>query len=89
MEPIRRILRGYLDGLNRYGDFSGRASWGEYLSFAGVNLVIGLLLNGIAWLTDGGLFSLLSTLYAMAVLVPGLAITVRKIRGFSSEPGLR
>lgn len=81
LNPFKRIIQFYLDGWRSYADFGGRSSWREYLSFFAVNLSIGLCLHGLeAWRQDG-FFGLIALLYGFAVLLPGLAVTVRFLRG--------
>jgi uncharacterized membrane protein YhaH (DUF805 family) len=75
-------MHWYFDVLKKYAVLSGRASRKEYWMFFLFNVIIGFVLGVIdiaAALTDGG-FGLLSGLYALAVLLPGLAVTVRRLQ---------
>ncbi|HSF84506.1 MAG TPA: DUF805 domain-containing protein [Acidimicrobiia bacterium] len=64
----------------KYADFTGRARRAEFWWFNlvnfGVLIVLGILgqIGGI-----GGLFALVGGLYALAVIVPGIAIAVRRL----------
>ena len=78
--PSLTALRGYLNGLNRFADFSGTSSWPEYWSFLVVNLAITLLFQLGEYLAENGFFATIGTLYGLIVLIPGLAITVRLLR---------
>jgi uncharacterized membrane protein YhaH (DUF805 family) len=73
----------YLEVLKKYAVFSGRARRKEYWMFFLFNLIIYVVLA----LIDGlmGTFSpqaglgVLSGLYSLAVLIPSLAVTVRRL----------
>jgi uncharacterized membrane protein YhaH (DUF805 family) len=73
----------YLEVLKKYAVFSGRARRKEYWMFFLFNLIITLVLALIDSLT--GTFSsqaglgLLSGLYSLAVLIPSIAVTVRRL----------
>ena len=76
----------YLDVVkNRYADFEGRARRREYWMFALFNVVVAVgfvAVAGVLGLVSeilAGLFFLLYYLYALAVLVPSLAFTVRRL----------
>lgn len=73
----------YFEVLRKYADFTGRARRTEYWMYTLFNLliVIGLsIVDEVAGLnkaTEG--LSPLSTLYSLAVLIPGLAVIVRRL----------
>jgi uncharacterized membrane protein YhaH (DUF805 family) len=77
----------YIAVLKKYADFSGRASRTEFWMFTLVNLVIELVLTfidyhtGMLNLTTG--LGLLSGIYALAVLLPSVAVTVRRLHDTS------
>ena len=73
----------YLAALKNYGVFSGRARRKEYCYFMlFANLILGalMIIDGVAATFDAeagiGLFS---GLYALAVMVPALAVSVRRL----------
>ncbi len=70
-------MNWYLQVLKNYADFSGRACRTEYWMFVLFNFVIGIVLAII----DGviGSFGILSALYGLAILIPGIAVTVRRL----------
>jgi uncharacterized membrane protein YhaH (DUF805 family) len=75
-------MNWYLEVLKKYAVFSGRARRKEYWMFVLFNFLVTLLLF---WL-DGGLgtrgaagYGLLSGLYSLAVLLPGLGVSVRRL----------
>ncbi|WP_022963882.1 DUF805 domain-containing protein [Halopseudomonas pelagia] len=77
----------YLEVLRKYAVFSGRARRKEYWFFALFNMLAMLVLSFV----DGmiGLYSmeagmgLLSGIYALAILIPSLAVTVRRLHDIS------
>ena len=73
----------YLKVLKQYFDFSGRARRKEYWMFFLFNLLVSIALAiSDAMLgtldTESG-WGLLGALYAIAVLIPGLAVSVRRL----------
>lgn len=70
-------MEWYIKVLKQYADFSGRARRKEYWMFALISLIIAVILGIIESLL--GLSSVLGTLYALAVLIPSIAVTVRRL----------
>ena len=75
----------YLKVLRDYAVFEGRASRSEYWYFVLFNLIVTIVLMvienalGLLFLaTDSGL-GLLTLIYALAVLVPSLAVAMRRL----------
>lgn len=73
----------YLMALKKYAEFQGRAQRKEYWMFTLFNFlamvllgVVGALLGGGG---EGGLGDVLQGLYGLGVLVPGIAVTVRRL----------
>ncbi|THH39818.1 DUF805 domain-containing protein [Neolewinella litorea] len=77
---LRSLLEGYREGWRRYTDFTGRSTVGEYVAFLVVNLLVGLLLHLLESITEDGLFGFVGGVYALAALLPGIAVTVRVLR---------
>jgi len=76
-------MNWYLEVLKKYAVFSGRARRKEYWLFFLFNLIIALVLgfiDGAAGLADpqSG-YGPLGGLYALAVLIPGIAVSVRRL----------
>ncbi len=73
----------YLEALKRYTVFSGRSRRKEYWYFVLFNAIVGLVLSGLDTLL--GTFSssanvgLLSGIYALAIIIPTLAVSVRRL----------
>ncbi len=66
----------YLKVLQNYATFTGRAGRSEYWYFFLFNVIIAIVLGVV-----GGLIktTILSTIYSLAVLVPGIAVGVRRM----------
>jgi uncharacterized membrane protein YhaH (DUF805 family) len=69
-------MKWYLAVLKKYAVFSGRARRSEYWFFFLFNFLIALVLG----LIDEAVgFSLFSLIYGLAVFVPGIAVSVRRL----------
>lgn len=70
--------------VSRYLDFAGKTNRADYwYAFLG-NFVIALALGIIVGILP--FLSIVSTLYGLAVLIPGLAMTVRRFRDLNKSP---
>jgi uncharacterized membrane protein YhaH (DUF805 family) len=69
-------MHWYVDVLEKYAVFSGRARRTEYWVFYLFNVVISIALLVVGRAID---FSLLQVLYALAMLLPSLAVGVRRL----------
>ncbi len=77
----------YLEALKKYATFRGRSRRKEYWYFTLFNMIVMLLLMAI----DGmiGSFSskagigLLSTIYSLVVIIPGIAVSIRRLHDTS------
>ena len=73
----------YLEALKKYAVFHGRSRRAEYWYFVLFNLIVAIVLAAIDSLL--GTFSsaqnigLLSGIYSLAVLIPTLAVTIRRL----------
>jgi uncharacterized membrane protein YhaH (DUF805 family) len=78
-----RRMNWYLQALKKYADFSGRARRKEYwyfVLFYVIILVVLLVIDGFVGTQLGGAgFGILTCIYALAVLIPALAVTVRRL----------
>lgn len=76
-------MNWYIDVLKKYAVFSGRARRKEYWFFFLFNLIISIILGVIDNAT--GTFDpetgvgILGTIYLLAVLIPAIAVTVRRL----------
>jgi uncharacterized membrane protein YhaH (DUF805 family) len=71
-------MNWYLDIIkNKYATFSGRARRKEYWMFFLINILIAIALAIVEAIL--GLPGILGGLYALALLIPGIAVTVRRL----------
>ena len=70
-------MEWYLKVLREYVGFSGRARRKEYWMFFLFNMIASLILSVVEYYA--GLPSFLSGLYSLAVLLPSLAVTFRRL----------
>jgi len=79
--PSMRLVEHYIGGLLKYAEFNGRAGRAEYWWFTIANTIIA----GVFWLLGniGGPVSNLSLVYLLAVAIPNLSITVRRLHDTS------
>ncbi|TPV22423.1 DUF805 domain-containing protein [Pantoea anthophila] len=71
------INQWYLGVLKKYAVFTGRARRKEYWMFTLFNILIAFLLGIVE--TVIGVGDILSNLYSLAVLIPGIAVGVRRL----------
>lgn len=74
-------MQWYLKVLRQYVDFNGRARRKEYWMFALFTVIVSIvltILDRLLGLNAGG-FGLLSGLYGLAVLLPSLGVSVRRL----------
>lgn len=76
-------MNWYFAALNKYADFSGRARRREYWIFSIVNVVLiiaaVIIDNVIGTIILDGPFGFLSAAIFIATIIPGLAVTVRRL----------
>ena len=76
-------MNWYLDVLkNKYATFSGRARRKEYWMFVLINLVVSVvlaLIDGLIGSVSETGMGLLSSVYSIGVLIPSLALSVRRL----------
>ncbi len=76
-------MNWYLEVLKKYAEFNGRARRKEYWYFMLFNFLISIFLAAIDFVS--GSFNvetgvgLLSGIYSLAVLIPGISVTVRRL----------
>jgi uncharacterized membrane protein YhaH (DUF805 family) len=76
-------MQWYLKVLRQYADFEGRARRTEYWMFVLFSVIISIVLNvldnllGLAFMA--GTAGWLSLLYSLAVLLPSLGVSVRRL----------
>jgi len=70
-------MNWYIEVLKKYAVFSGRARRKEYWMFVLFNVIISVVLSFVEGLV--GSAGVIGILYSLAVLVPGLAVSVRRL----------
>ncbi len=70
-------MNWYFEVLKKYAVFSGRARRKEYWMFLLFNIIIVIALGVIE--TIVGTNSVIALFYTLAILLPGLAVTVRRL----------
>ena len=71
-------MEWYLDVLRKYADFSGRARRKEYWMFTLISMVISMGISILAN-TISGYLSFLSVIFSLGILVPSIAVGVRRM----------
>ncbi len=69
----------YLAVLKNYAGFSGRARRKEYWMFTLINFIIAAVLYAIFLATRSTVVDILLIVYFLGVLIPGIAVTVRRL----------
>ena len=85
-------MNWYIKVLKQYADFNGRARRKEYWMFTLINILIlaalmipvgiGMALESTAMIM---IFYVLYMLYSLAVIVPGIAVTVRRLHDIGKD----
>ena len=70
-------MNWYLEVLKKYAVFSGRARRKEYLMFFLFNVIILFVLGFVEGFA--GSPGIVSTLYSLGILIPGIAVSVRRL----------
>lgn len=63
--------------LERFAKFDGRARRAEFWWFALANAIVGLVLSTLGEASD--LFTVIYVLYSLLVIVPGIAVGIRRL----------
>lgn len=71
VEAYKRVV------LERYAQFEGRAGRAEFWWFVLANLLVQVVLNILMGIAD--IFFILALLYGLAVLIPSLAVAIRRL----------
>ncbi|MGC8859505.1 MAG: DUF805 domain-containing protein [Ignavibacteria bacterium] len=76
-------MNWYLKVLKQYADFSGRARRKEYWMFVLFNMIfaiVAMILDNVLGIAKEGIgYGPLYVLYVLAMLIPGLAVAVRRL----------
>lgn len=77
------IINAYKKFLNNYTNFNGRSSRSDYWYVFLANFLIGFIGGLIPALA--GLTALLSSIYSLAVLIPGIALFIRRMHDINKS----
>ena len=76
-------MNWYLKALKQYADFNGRARRTEYWMFILFNMIFGvvaIVIDNILGTADHNVgYGVIYALYSLAMLIPGLAVLVRRL----------
>ena len=75
---FEEIKRWYMEALNKYVEFEGRSRRKEYWTFVLVNSAISIILSALDS-TIGFGFGFLGLLFYLAILLPSIAVSVRRL----------
>jgi uncharacterized membrane protein YhaH (DUF805 family) len=70
-------MNWYLKVLRQYADFNGRARRTEFWMFVLFNIIFSIAANVLDYLF--GTYGVFSGIYALAMFIPGLAVSVRRL----------
>ena len=77
MNTMNQIIDCYVDAWRNWNNFSGRTRRSGYWYTVLANIIIAVVFGILT--SIAGIFGILSTLYSLAFLVPGLALTIRRL----------
>lgn len=66
--------------LSQYVGFKGRATRSEYWFFTLFTGIVSSVFTGLAKATGANFFNILGIIFCLAILLPGLAVTVRRLQ---------
>jgi len=72
-------MEWYIGVIKKYAVFSGRARRKEYWMFFLFNMIIAAVFGILNKIVPGNVFQIVSGIYSLALLVPGLAVCVRRL----------
>jgi uncharacterized membrane protein YhaH (DUF805 family) len=80
-------MNWYLEVLKKYATFGGRARRTEFWMFTLINFIISAVLNIVQRSTGSTIVLVISVIYSLAVLIPGIAVTVRRLHDTGRSGG--
>lgn len=72
----------FVEGLKKYAVFEGRATRSEYWYFALFSIITSVILGiivGMIFGTEGTMYSVVTSLYALFLFLPSLGLAVRRL----------
>jgi uncharacterized membrane protein YhaH (DUF805 family) len=64
---------------SKYATFQGRAPRAEFWWFYLMQMIVNVVLTGLEASTGTGTFSIISGLFSLAILIPNLAVSARRL----------
>jgi len=81
---FEEIKKWYMEALQKYVEFSGRARRKEFWTFALTNFVISIILSVLDGIVGIG-FGFIGTLFSLAIFLPSIAVGVRRLHDIGKE----
>lgn len=81
------MVEAYKKMWTNYGNFRDRTTRRDYWLTFLMNLIIGFALGFLSGLTKSNIFSYISTLYSIVMIIPGIALTVRRLHDTNRSGG--
>ena len=72
----------YVDALQQYATFSGKATRQQYWMFVLINAVISLAIGYVSGMIN---LPIIATIYSVALIIPGIAIGVRRLHDINKS----
>ena len=72
-------MKHFIRAFQLYGVFSGRSTREEYWMFTLIYLIVYIALSIVAYFINSDMFSLLLGILSLAVIVPSISITTRRL----------
>jgi len=80
------MIEAYKRMLSNYANFKGRSTRSDYWYVVLANVLIGFILGLIGGLFDiANVTMVISVIYSLAVLVPGIALVVRRLHDINKS----
>lgn len=81
---IEEIKKWYMEALSKYVEFEGRSRRTELWTFYLVNFVISVILSVLDSIVGMGI-GFIGTLFSLAILLPSIAVGVRRLHDIGKE----
>lgn len=78
------MITAYKEMFTRFADFNGRSTRSSYWYAALMNIIISLALSLLS--NYVGILGIISALYSIVLIIPGLSMTVRRLRDIGKSP---
>lgn len=79
------MIEAYKKFLRNYANFKGRSTRADYWYVVLCNVIIGFVLGFLGGLLHTSIFLVIAYIYELAVMVPGLAISIRRLHDVNQK----